>query len=288
MALAGTAVPAADASAADGRTARPYRIVAFGDSYTAGNGALLPFERDRDGCHRAAASYPALLAARLTAAGRPATALNVACSGARTAAITRASRSGRGVVLRAQVDQVPAAVAATAQLAVVSTGGNDVGFVDAIRCVIGQPVTGGCEAVVGASERRFPALVEQTATALRAIARRLPRARVVLVGYPLLTRPACAAAPAAAPRVERSQRLLDRLQRDLVARLAAEPSAGTGAPRYAFVSTERAFTGRGPCAPPGRRYVNALQLLPLTASFHPNRAGNAATARLVLALLQDG
>ena len=52
--------------------------------------------------------------------------------------------------------------------------------------------------------------------------------------------------------------------------------------------TERAFTGHGPCAAPARRYVNALQLLPLSASFHPNRAGNAATAGLVRGLLRDG
>jgi lysophospholipase L1-like esterase len=244
--------------AAGGAAAAPttLRIVALGDSYTAGNGAG-DYATPDLGCHRSRAAYAQQLAALLRERGTPATALDVACSGAVVADITRPSASDAGVPLAAQLDQVPPDVARAAGLALVTIGGNDLRFVDTVVCLLGLRPAAVCDAELGAASADLPAAMARTRTALLAIAARLPRARIVLVGYPLLTAPACRGSRVDAA-VAAAQRRLDAAQARVVA-------------------------GHGPCAAPERQLVHGVLLRPLWASFHPNRAGHAATARLLLA-----
>lgn len=250
----------APATAAPGAPTAPARlqIVALGDSYTAGNGAGSYVEPD-DGCHRSGAAYPELYATQLRAHGAVVGVWNVACSGARVED------------LHTQLDEVPAAVARRADLALLSIGGNDLGFLDAVRCLLGSPLDAGCDTLVAARRAAIPDVMRATRTALAAVGRRLPRARVMLLGYPSLSQPACRTSSLNAA-VDAGQRDLDRAQSALVAALPR---------RFRFVSVRSTYAGHGPCAPLARQYVHGLVLLPLFETFHPNRAGHQATADLL-------
>lgn len=164
-----------------------------------------------------------------------------------------------------------AAVARRADLALLSIGGNDLGFLDAVRCLLGSPLDAGCDMLVAARRAAIPDVMRATRSALAAVGRRLPRARVVLLGYPSLSQPACRTSSLNAA-VDAGQRDLDRAQSALVAALPR---------RFRFVSVRSTYAGHGPCAPLARRYVHGLVLLPLFETFHPNRAGHQATADLL-------
>lgn len=261
---------ATDASAAPAHL----EIVAFGDSYTAGNGAGSYFRPDT-GCHRSGVAYAELLAARLRTGGARVAVRNVACSGARIADLTRSVATRDGTVLPAQLDQVPAAVARRADLVLLSVGGNDLGFADVVRCLLELPVATGCDPFLAGRRAAIPGVTRATRAALLAVGRRLPGARVVLVGYPSLVQPACA--------MSARNAVIDAGQRDVEAAQAALVAGLPG--RFRFVSLRRTFSGHGPCAQPGRQFVHNLVLLPFFETFHPNRAGHEATADLLLRAL---
>lgn len=280
------ALAAGDAGAVASGGARvaapaPLRIVALGDSYTAGNGAGAYVVPDR-GCHRSDAAYPGLLARLLRARGIPAETVNVACSGAVVADVTQPSPAAErrdGDPLASQLDQIPDAVAAEAGLAVLTAGGNDLRFVDTVRCLVGLPPAVGCAAVAAAADAALAGVATATAATLRALAARLPKASIVLVGYPLLVSPACPGATAALGRtVEARQQRVSRAQ---AAAVAAARRALPGRD-IRFVATAPAFRGHGPCAGDAAAWVHGLLLAPAFAAFHPNPKGHAATARLLL------
>lgn len=276
---AACAVAAGGAGAGAARTAAPapLRIVALGDSYTAGNGAGAYVVPDR-GCHRSDAAYPGLLAGLLRARGIRAEALNVACSGAVVADVTQPAQARGGDPLAPQLAQVPDAVAAEAGLVVLTAGGNDLRFVDTVRCLIGLPPASGCAAVAAAADAALPGVAVATAATLRAVAARLPRAAIVLVGYPLLGSPPCAAGGAAWGRAVEARQV--RVSRAQAAAVAAARRELPGRD-IRFVATAAAFRGHGPCATEGA-WVHGLLLAPAFAAFHPNPRGHAATARLLL------
>lgn len=272
VALAGTA-PAGAAAVAAPASAH-VQIVAFGDSYTAGNGAG-SYAEPADGCHRSGAAYPQRYAERLRASGAVVSVWNAACSGARVAVLTRPLQKRDGTRVPAQLDQLPAAVARRADLVLLTVGGNDLGFSDVVRCLLGLPVAMGCEAFLAGRRAAIAAVMAATRSALLAIGDRLPRARIVLLGYPSLVQPACAASSLNAV-IDAGQRDIDAAQSAVVAGLPA---------RFRFLRLRSTFIGHGPCAPPGRQYVHDLVLLPFFETFHPNRAGHQATADLLFRTL---
>ncbi|MFD8209375.1 GDSL-type esterase/lipase family protein [Streptomyces sp. NPDC059695] len=149
--LASVAAPAAHASAGSGPTA----VVAMGDSYISGEagrwqGNSLTDSGSRNGTDRAwtgSAYDPSRVygataggchrsdTSEVRSAGPVATSLiNLACSGATTKNVFRASQGGRSYKGEApQADQLAAVAAANdVELIALSIGGNDLGFADVI------------------------------------------------------------------------------------------------------------------------------------------------------------
>jgi lysophospholipase L1-like esterase len=240
-------------------------IVALGDSYTSGEGAP-PFEPGD--CRRSPHAWPRVMARDL---GLEST--SWACSGA--------------VVSDVLEDQVPR-VAADAGVAVLTAGGNDLGFAELLRrCVLADCrrhyTRGGrdrIDARIGALRRRLPGLYRRVREAA-------PRARVLVMGYPRIfpRRPGrftCAALGA----ISRAE------ARYLNAKVAAADGAIRAAARAAgaaYVHALHAFEGGELRCFARGRFVNGLTLLRdgvvSPYSFHPTREGHARLAELAVAAL---
>ena len=148
-------------------------VVLLGDSYSAGNGA----GGYLDACFRTPYSAGRRYAAQVRAA-----VVDVACSGAVVADLTRA----RGQNRPAQVD----AVDRTADVVVLTIGGNDVGFGSLVfQCFLFQTGTadGGCADGISRAEAHLPRLRTDLTAALTEVRSRMrPDAVLVLRSYPLL------------------------------------------------------------------------------------------------------
>jgi lysophospholipase L1-like esterase len=264
-AVALVAVPAAGA-------AHHYWVVSLGDSYTAGNGAGNYAPGDF-GCHRSFDSYPWRLRERLRAAGHGADNWHVACSGSVTAHLTSPYWVGARR-LPAQVDEVPADVRAQADVVLLTTGGNDVGFSGIVTdCLVVTIAFGSCAARLDAAMAGLDGVVRATKDALRTIAVRMPGAQVVLVGYPKLTSPACWGSPWNGT-LATLQNAFDSAQSALVAELRVELATT----RLRFQRVSDVFEGRGPCAATATQLVHRVVVSPSWESFHPNRRGHQAVA----------
>ena len=165
--------------AASGRTPAPLpverldKVVLLGDSYSAGNGA----GGYLDACFRTPHSAGRRYAAQVRAA-----VVDVSCSGAVVADLTRS----RGQSRPAQVD----AVDRTADVVVLTMGGNDVGFGSIVlQCFLFQTgkADGGCAEDVARANRLLPHVQADLTAALTQVrARMRPDAILVLRSYPLL------------------------------------------------------------------------------------------------------
>lgn len=235
-------------TACGGATTAPAAYVALGDSYSSGVGAGATGV-----CQRSRGAWVHRL-------GRDVTSLR-ACAGATTA-----------TVLAGQLAPLPPRTT----LVTITIGGNDAGFVDVVAsCLLGT--TARCERRVARAERFVRReLRGRLRRVYRAIRRRAPQATVIVAGYPRLfaVRPWCAGFG----RIdEREQRRLNAGS-DLLARtIAAEVRRHRG---FRFVDVRRAFASHGVCSQ--APYVQGVAN-PLSASFHPNPAGQAAYARAVVA-----
>ena len=178
---------------ATGAIGAPVSIVAVGDSYTAGPG-LTPYVQGTDTpdnrCRRSTRAYPFALAASLSTSGIPATAVSLACTGARARNVGFLNADGAHITGEAQFSAAPVQlltgrVDATTDVVVVSIGGNDAGFTDVLtQCA--DPARGSCAAGtlptdLEARIRRLRASLESSFSAVQRLA---PNATVVAVGYP--------------------------------------------------------------------------------------------------------
>lgn len=223
----------------------PVRYVALGDSYSAGTGAG-PYAAAGRSCERSASGFPQLWASR----HHPASFVSAACAGATTTTV-RASQ------LSALSDRTT--------LVSITAGGNDVGFTLVMEtCVL--ELTGSCEKAVATAEssmkRTLPGQVDQM---LRAIHRRAPLARIVVLGYPdlydLAQSPSCIGiGTAKRTALNQGAALLDQ---------ALSAAAARNGDTYADVRPE--FAGHEICDG-GASYLNAL-IYPLDSSYHPNASG---------------
>jgi lysophospholipase L1-like esterase len=149
------------------------RVVLLGDSYSAGNGA----GGYVDACFRTPNSAGRRYAAQVRAA-----VVDVSCSGAVVADLTRPRDRSRP----AQVD----AVDRTADVVVLTIGGNDVGFGSIVlQCFLFQTGTadGGCADGIARARAHLPRLRTELTAALTEVRSRMrPDATLVLRSYPYL------------------------------------------------------------------------------------------------------
>jgi len=230
------------------------RYVALGDSFSSGVGTG-SYTLSR-ACGRGKYAYPWLVSRE-----RPNTALTfVACSGATTTSL-----------MRKQVRSVSSGT----DIVTVTIGGNDIGFADLIvECTLTD-----CSKALDRTRTMLTSFLGPGLdTVYRAIERRAPDARVVVLGYPrMFSGSGCPATPGIST-TERSKanRLVDALDR-----LTASRAAGFG---FAYKSAIAPFTGHAICS--SGPWLNGLDLTGLSESYHPNRKGQrAGFAKLVRAVV---
>jgi lysophospholipase L1-like esterase len=247
----------------------PWRYVALGDSFAAAPG--VPTQVDA-GCQRSNHNYPSLVAAAL----HPASFKDVTCSSATTADVAK--------------DQF-SAVNRNTSLVTLTIGGNDVGFADIVtKCSAmglfhpdGTPCRDTYTDEGGDKlDGRLTTVEPKVVGVLRAVRRRAPRARVLLVGYPRIL-------PAdhrgCRPRelfadgdLEYLGRFEDKLN-DTLRHAAGEAGA-------TFVDDHRAGTGHDICAPARVRWIESIFPDGSAVPFHPDARGERAMANAVLRRLR--
>lgn len=256
-------------------TAAPESYVAMGDSFTAGP-LILNQLLDPVGCFRSDQNYP-----HLVARARGSALQDRSCSGAATSDLT-SPQPVLGGPNPPQLDALDPAVGTIS----LQIGGNDIGFLEILyRCAAVLPVGTPCRDTYtsGGSDvlsRRIAATAPKVRAALAEAARRSPRARLFVVGYPAIlpeVQPGCwpvlPIAPGDAPY------LRDK-EKELNAMLAAE-AAAAGA---TYVDVYGPSVGHDACQLPGTRWVEPLVPL-LAAPVHPNALGMQATAAALLAAM---
>jgi lysophospholipase L1-like esterase len=219
--------------------------VALGDSYSAGLGAGSNISSSGS-CDRNANAYPE----QWDVANAPATFVSVACSGATTAN-----------VLSSQVSSLSQATT----LVSITIGGNDAGFASAMEtCVLS--LTSSCLSAVTTAETfisgQLPALLDSTLQTIRADA---PNAKIVVLDYPELydlSKSASCIGLSASDRTALNQAADDI---DGVIATAAAANADT------FADVRSAFAGHEICD--SGSWLNGVDLLALSSSYHPNANG---------------
>ncbi|MFD7842148.1 SGNH/GDSL hydrolase family protein [Nocardia sp. NPDC059764] len=280
-ALTGLAAAAAFATmlttptAADASPQSYEEYVALGDSFAAG--PLVPAQAgDSPSCLRSVDNgYPARLAATLGIRNFR----NVTCSGAKAQDFDKAGPGwGRGTT--PQYD----ALSASTDLVTLTIGANDAGlFQDLIGCSNPAPDNAARACVdrfTGGGVDQLANKVDAAASTIGAtldeIARRAPRARVMITSYGQYLRPGgCPdlAAPITARDADYLQTTIDRLG-DRIAEQAAAHNA-------TFVDLRRAGLGHDSCAAPQDRWIEPLLPASPAAPFHPNARGGQAFANLI-------
>jgi lysophospholipase L1-like esterase len=251
------------------------RYVAMGSSFAAGPGLppRAPGSPRRAG--RSGANYAHLVAAALGLDLH-----DVTYSGATTSDLLRPSAAGRP----AQLDAVTPAT----RLVTITGGGNDVGFLPRLTLsslpwpLRALPAAAARVATLGdpaATDERFAQLSRNLAAIARALQERAPDCRVVAVDYLTILPPRAGdriAAPPPAPVAEWG--------RDIAVRLAAATATAAAAAGWDLVAASAASADHHAWSaePWTRRFHLTLRG---GAPYHPNAAGMAAVAQLVVAAL---
>ncbi|MYR06963.1 SGNH/GDSL hydrolase family protein [Gordonia sp. SID5947] len=273
-AITETVSPPVTANAAgSGHTPKTY--VALGSSYAAGPELS---STPRTPCMRSTDNYP-----HRVAEARGLRLVDVTCSGATTFDIV--DRAQRGKTSEPQI----AAVTPKTALVTITTGGNDlryIGRLTAQSCgnAVQPAAAAMAERVCGGgrlpSPEPAPAAyreVERTiARTVEAIRARAPRARIVLVDYPPVIGDAatsCAGLPLTYAERVQTKRVFDGL-----AQATARAARSTGA---VLVTASKAGAAHAVCSQHPWVYGFERGIF-----YHPNSAGKAAQARLILRALQ--
>ncbi|MFF4407471.1 SGNH/GDSL hydrolase family protein [Streptomyces sp. NPDC001404] len=242
---------------------RPVHYVALGDSVASGAG-VPPV--DDLWCVRSANNYPHVIARVL----RPAAFTDATCSAA------RADR----------MESQLASLSRGTTLVTLTVGYNDAFSLGLERCTIVGAVTrqgAPCRTSYQRMGRdtfqeEIDATGPKTAAVLRAIRRRAPHARVLLVGYLKVIPRGRRTCRPGEMFTEGDRRYVAHAEDRLNAVLArAARSAGA-----VFVDMHPASTGHDVCAPDGVRWSEGLLPSRATLPFHPNLEGERAMAREVL------
>ena len=252
----------------------PLRYVAMGDSYSAGSG-VLPTDPTGVSCTRSLSNYPhdiaAATAVQLT---------DVTCGAAQTKDYYTSQMPG----VAPQLD----ALGTGTQLVTMTIGGNDSNvFIDSIvECGAAGLSTAGqgspCKDRYGSSfadtirTTTYPSLV----SALRAVHRKAPNARVAILSYPWImpTTVGCftkmSVATGDVPYVRGIQATLN----DAVQRAAA----ATGS---VYVDMNVVSNGHDACQPIGVRWIEPVLQGTNPVIVHPNALGEANMAEQAMSVL---
>jgi lysophospholipase L1-like esterase len=273
--------PCTTTPVAGGDTARAGRLLALGDSYSSGEGAgdYQPGTDTADNtCHRSRNAWPILLAHQRGLKALP----SIACSGA-TLTDLISGRAGSGQPER-RLGQL-GRIAANATVVTVTIGGNDLGFRAVLQnCIVGDCVARYRRPSGDILDARIDDLARRLPAAYRAIHAAAPKARLFVVDYPKLfpdAEPNCAALRRITP--EEGDYLNRKVERADTAILDAAREAGvTG------IDVSTALHG-GELTCAGAQYLNRVspRLKLLSASFHPNAAGQERLARAVATALAN-
>ena len=245
--------------------------VALGDSYTAG-GPIGALQERGFFCQRSTRNYPSLVASTLDL---PLT--DVSCSGATSDGLQESVRGAP-----AQID----AIKRRTRVVTVGIGGNDFGLYSSLLLTcpdLSKPGVSGapCRDRLGAAiAPRIPAIGAKVGATLAAVARKAPKAEVLLVGYPRLLPPSgtCEEAPYTAGDVA----WMASLESDLAASLAAAARSNgvTYVPMYARSKGHDVCSGDA-------AWVNGLNPPDGDGlTLHPNAAGEKAIAAAVTTKLR--
>lgn len=236
-----TLLAANPASAASAYADTDY--VALGDSYSSGVGA--PGQVGT--CLQSPNGYPG----QWVAANQPKSFTDLACSGAVT-----------DDVINTQVPQI----SSSADLISMTIGGNDAGFAPTVlSCEVSTDAA--CAATVANAEASISATLGAKLDATyAAIHAKAPNAQLVVLGYPLLFDTSSASCGVGGMSLAKRKSLndgatvLDDLIKDRVV-----------ADGYTWSDVRDEFAGHGICS--ATPYINDLNVLALTNSFHPNKTG---------------
>lgn len=249
------------------------KYVALGDSYTSAPGTGRP-AGGPPGCARSDDNYPHLVAARL----RPASFVDVSCSGATTADLARPQRTNNGVN-PPQLD----AVTPDTTLVTVGIGGNDLGFIGLLQqCGTQDPNAAPCRNryTAGGRDRlsaRIGTTAPKIAQVLTTIHDKAPDARVLLVGYPTVLPDGTGCWPFL-PLVPADVAYV----RDLAARFNDMLEAQAKAHQAGYVDTATPSKGHDLCQKAAVKWVEDLVPSSPAAALHPNARGEQGMADAVL------
>lgn len=280
------------------------RYVAFGDSYSSGEGARnadnyeVGTNEGGDGneCRRASTAYPSLVT---TDEEVPWTLDFVACSGARTWHFNDAQYSGAGKQQLPQFDM--ADLGQDVELVTLTIGGNDSKFSEIVKeCILGFELLpfNDCHSDPGKTEHEvqdaFARLRGEDTTYGKGevktvplaeiyseILRQAPRARVIVLGYPQFFRDGgtfinrCSG-------VHKSDQQWVNEKVEEINDLLREEAESLG---LEFVYTSDAFDGHRLCEIGGgedREWFRDIVVSDQNASFHPDDDGHFAMYQLLL------
>lgn len=287
---AATPTPAPSASAA----AAYQNYVALGDSFTAGPLIAPQAEGAPLSCVRSGANYPSYLAFYLEVK----TFDDASCSGAETSDLYASQSQRLGLNPRAKTDTPPQfdALTSATDLVTLGIGGNDFSL---FRDVIGECVRLNGETSEKAPCRDFftrdgvdlkmrdaKAIQPRVESAIAAIGKRAPEARIVVVGYLRILpgkEPTAKLTCTAMPLEAADATWTDSIEREInqSLRKAADHQGAT------FVDAYALSKGHDACAGP-KAWVNGAQAIVFrAAAFHPFREGMDAVARQTYRILTD-
>lgn len=234
--------------------------VAMGSSFAAGPGITQSADTPPTRCGRSIDNYAHQLARK-----RGLRLMDVSCGGATTANLL-----GRWSELPPQLDALtPDTVLITA-----TVGGNDVGYIGGLLAASCQAAgRASCRAPAETTEQTWQKLESDMRSSFAEMRRRAPRARIIIVDYPVVMpdRGQCDATPLPVGQADKSRAVADRLAR-LTARVTKE--AGVE-----LLQASRLTHGHDACA--ADPWMNGFVRPAGDASFapyHPRLAGMTAIA----------
>jgi GDSL-like Lipase/Acylhydrolase family len=238
--VTGLAATFACAGSAAGTT-----YAALGDSYSSGVGTN-SYTLD-SACKRSVYAYPYLWAQK-----HAGTALSfVACSGATTSNL-----------LSTQIQAVTSATT----LVTMTIGGNDIGFANLIyRCTL-TDCTAALDATTASLGTTLNGPLDQVFNAVKS--RAAFDAKIIVVGYPQVFSSVGCFGTLGITSTERAK------ANALAVALDTLISKRALADGVTYTSALQAFTGHAVCS--SSPWLNGLNLLSTTESYHPNRSGHSA------------
>lgn len=266
--------------------------VALGDSFSSGAGSGIvpgvPVENQAvydpltntttNQCLRSSKSYPVKLSTQYSLVLK-----NVSCAGATTSSLLITGQFGEP----AQIGSVTS----DTKLVTLTIGGNDIGFVDVVSCIVTSECSASSAAIT-TSNTQLAALPAKLDTVLNEIKSRAPAAHIAIAGYPQIVphygQPALGCRPWLSWN---EQRVANDMENTLNATIAAAATragatyvdpAAAGSP---FLKRDLVGLTTDACSLSAGRQINGIRVDFNAGSFHPNAYGQQSYQTLFSAAL---